>query len=140
MRQSAKFRTAAALLLAAIVLRAAIPVGYMPAALVSGQLFAMCPSAVPADLLAAIAVPKGSGPHETGHHPHHHGDTEGSGSTGQHFDASHCPVGQMLSTNALTAPEFSIAIPAVSAAWGAAEFRVPASTTLLRGHSRDPPA
>ena len=123
-----------------MLLRAAIPVGYMPAASGSGLLFAMCPSAVPADLLAAISASDGVGEHRAGHHMAHHGATAESDTPSQHFDASHCPVGQILSATAIVAPEIAISLPKVSGSWRVTASRTPGSATPVHSHSRDPPA
>jgi hypothetical protein len=74
------------LLLAALLLRASIPAGYMPAALGSGLLFEFCPSGVPAEFMQALA---GSAGH------HHHVSAQDQGG---HFDAEQCPIGHMLSS------------------------------------------
>jgi len=74
------------LLLAALLLRAGIPDGYMPSAPGSGQLFELCPAGVPAGFMQALS---GSG--------HHHGDSAASES---HYDASQCPIGHLLSAAA----------------------------------------
>ena len=66
-----------------LITRAAIPAGYMPATAGSGLLFEICPSAVPAEILAAMS---GSG------HQHHHGEEAAD----SHFDAEQCPIGQLL--------------------------------------------
>lgn len=73
-------------LLATLLLRAAIPDGYMPASPDSGLLFELCPSGVPARVVAAL---DGSD-----HHQHH----EASDGSAAHYDASQCPIGHMLSS------------------------------------------
>lgn len=114
--------------LATLVVRAAIPAGYMPSAAGDGLVFEMCPSAVPAQILAAMS---GAGHHHAGHDPD---------SGGTHFDAGQCPIGQLLSIAAAIdeLPFDSIAPAAVLL-----NARAPA---VLRSHqqptrrSRDPPA
>ena len=74
------------LVLAALLLRAAIPDGYMPAAAGTGLLFELCPSRVPAEFMQAMQRS------EQGHH--HHGSSDDATS---HYDASQCPIGPLLS-------------------------------------------
>ncbi len=87
MMYSSRHRQTVLLLLAALLLRAGIPDGYMPAALGSGQLFELCPAGVPAGFMQALS---GSG-------HHHHGDSAASEA---HYDASQCPIGHLLSAAA----------------------------------------
>ena len=86
MTYSSRHRQTMLLLLAALLLRAGIPDGYMPSAPGSGQLFELCPAGVPAGFMQALS---GSG--------HHHGDSAASES---HYDASQCPIGHLLSAAA----------------------------------------
>ena len=72
-------------LLAALLLRAAIPDGYMPASAGSGLLFELCPAGLPSDFVAAL-----SGADAYAHHA-------GDDTSGEHFSLEHCPVGQLLS-------------------------------------------
>lgn len=81
-----KFRQTLPLLLAALLMRAAIPAGYMPAAPGSGLLFELCPAGVPAGFMTALS---GSD------HHHHHDNSDASES---HFDAGQCPIGHLLSS------------------------------------------
>ena len=76
-------RTSVALL-AALLLRAAIPDGYMPATIGSGLFVELCPAGMPAGLIEAVS---GSATHD---HPAEHTD-------GGHFDAERCPIGHLLS-------------------------------------------
>lgn len=73
------------LLLATLLLRVSIPVGYMPAAAGSGLLFELCPEGLPAAVMQALA-PR--------YHHHHSSSDEDHAS----FDAERCPVGHMLSS------------------------------------------
>ena len=84
MTYSSRHRQTMLLLLAALLLRAGIPDGYMPSAPGSGQLFELCPAGVPAGFMQALS---GSGQHH-----HHNSDASES-----HYDASHCPIGHLLS-------------------------------------------
>lgn len=71
-------------LLAAMLLRAAIPDGYMPASAGSGLLFELCPSGLPDGFVASL-----SGQDK---HVHHAEDQR----SGEHFSLENCPVGQLL--------------------------------------------
>ena len=113
--------------LVALVMRAAIPAGYMPATAGSGLLFELCPSAVPAEILAAMSGSR---------HMHHH-DGEGSSS---HFNAERCPIGQVLSMAAaidIAAPVEDI--PAVVAP-AIDVSPAPGARSPVNRRSRSPPA
>jgi hypothetical protein len=69
------------LLSAALLLRAAIPAGYMPAAAGSGLLFEFCPEGISAEFMQILNGESG--------HDHDHGD-------GAESDDHKCPVGHML--------------------------------------------
>jgi hypothetical protein len=122
------YRVVVACALVTLVLRAAIPAGFMPTAVTGGLLFEMCPSAVPAEILAAMS---GAG--------HHHGGHE-SGDAGKHFDAGSCPIGQALSA-ATAIDELRLAdVPPAATTLNA---RIPAALTSHdqpTRRSRDPPA
>lgn len=81
-----KNRWTSVLLLAALLLRAGIPDGYMPSAAGSGQLFELCPAGVPAGFMSALTG--------SGHHHHH----DGSNASQAHYDAGQCPIGHLLSS------------------------------------------
>lgn len=72
-------------LLIALLMRVAIPAGYMPAAAGSGLLFELCPEGMPALVMQALSPQ---------HHHHHEPSDETQGS----FDAEQCPVGHMLAS------------------------------------------
>jgi hypothetical protein len=116
-----------AIVVATLMMRAAIPVGYMPASEGSGLLFELCPTAVPAEILAAMS---GSD------HAHHHGGDAGD----SHFDAEQCPIGQLLSL----AVAVDIASPVDSAPESAPPaidvIASPGSRTPVNRRSRSPPA
>jgi len=123
-----KIRWAPALLLvAALLLRAVIPAGYMPAA-DSGLWFELCPEGLPGEFAALLTG-------ETGHHHHGHADGENTGD-----DAHQCPVGHMLlsaaavDSNSQTA-DLAFDLPP-------ATIPVYTFTSAARKHyrSRDPPA
>jgi hypothetical protein len=73
-------------LLAALLMRAGIPDGYMPASADSGLLFELCPAGVPESFMRALSG--------SDHHQHH----SDSGASGSHYDASQCPIGHILSS------------------------------------------
>ena len=125
-------RLAIVMVLATLALRAAIPAGFMPGAIGSGLPFEMCPSAVPAEILAAMS---GAGQH---HHHHHAGHDSGGGDS--HFNAGDCPIGQALSA----AVAFDDLPPSVIApATAPLNANDPAALPSLEQpvrRSRDPPA
>ena len=71
------------LLCAVLLLRAAIPAGFMPAAAGSGLLFDLCPERVPAQLMDLLSG------------AHHHGHGAMDKGEGGH-DEHRCPFGLML--------------------------------------------
>jgi len=73
-------------LLAALALRAVIPIGYMPGYLGGELLFEMCPDGMPSAMVQALG----------GEH-HHHGDDESTGASQEQ-----CPTGHMLTSVALS--------------------------------------
>jgi hypothetical protein len=79
-------RWTSVLLLAALLLRAGIPDGYMPSAVGSGQLFELCPAGVPPGFISALSG--------SGHHQHH----DGSNASQAHYDTGQCPIGHLLSS------------------------------------------
>jgi hypothetical protein len=110
---------------AVLILRAAIPAGYMPAAAGSGLLFEFCPDGVPAGFMQMLA----------GHGKHDHGDS-GDG----HHGGYECSFGHLLLSAAAVdnppqaqlrppTPDFTI-LPAPALAGSA----------RLSYHSRGPPA
>jgi len=86
MNHSARYHRA--LLVAALAmlsLRALTPDGYMPGSQGSGLLYELCPSAMPAEIMQALAG---------GGHHHHHGDDEAESVSG----TEQCPIGHMLAS------------------------------------------
>ena len=77
-------RKPALLLVAALLLRAVIPAGYMPAAVGSGLWFELCPEGLPAEFAELLTG-------DTAHHHHGDADSENAGD-----DAHQCAVGHML--------------------------------------------
>ena len=127
-----QIRFAIVMVLATLTLRAAIPAGFMPAAIGSGLPFEMCPSAVPAEILAAMSG--------AGHVHHHHHTGHDSGGSDGHFNAGDCPIGQALAA----AVAFDDLPPAVIApAKAPLNANEPATLPSLEQpvrRSRDPPA
>ena len=78
-------RNALVLLFSALVLRAIVPVGYMPGSLDSGLLFEMCPDGMPAAMVQALG----------GHHDHGGSDEEAATQS-----LEHCPMGHLLTPGA----------------------------------------
>lgn len=124
-RTADRHRTAGLLLLAAFLLRAAVPVGYMPAAPGSGLLFELCPEGMPAWF-----------DQSGGHAHHHHGGPESMGTA----SADHCQVGHMLSSASavgdLSQLDIAAALPDFSPTPALPAHGIAA--TVYR--SRDPPA
>ncbi len=133
MNRKPQYRFLVAGALVALVLRASIPAGFMPSMAKDGLLFEMCPSAVPAAILAAMS---GAGNHHGA--GHHHGHEPGGAS--KHFDTGSCPIGQSLSY-AAAVDEFAFGdIPPAAAVLNATRPGVLHSFDQPRRRSRDPPA
>jgi len=127
MNRTTGTRRVALLLLATLLLRAAIPDGYMPSRAGSGLLFELCPSGVPAGFMEALAGA------DSGHHHAHDRSDE------THFDASQCPIGHFLSMAAIVDDIRALDVgpaAATSAEWTVA---APASIARCRYRSRGPP-
>jgi len=127
MTYSSRHRQTMLLLLAALLLRAGIPDGYMPSALGSGQLFELCPAGVPAGFMQALS---GSG-------HHHHGDSAASES---HYDASQCPIGHLLSAAAAVDDSWQSGIAPALPIFIASTVLRPISRAPTNPRSRGPPA
>jgi hypothetical protein len=127
-----QLRFALVMVLATLALRAVVPAGFMPAAIGNGLPFEMCPSAVPAEILAAMS---GAG---HSHHQHHAGHNA-AGSDG-HFNTGDCPIGQALSA-AVAFDDLQPAVIAPAAApLNASEPAALPSLEQPVRRSRDPPA
>ena len=87
MRESKRHNLTAFLLLASLLMRAAIPDGYMPSAGDNGLLFELCPAGVPETFMRALSGSE--------HHQHH----AAAESSEPHYDASQCPIGHILSSS-----------------------------------------
>lgn len=114
-------------MLVALALRAAIPEGYMPAKAGSGLLFELCPSGVPAELMAAIS---GS--------THHHDHDPGTDSA--HLDAGQCPIGQILSPVVAVDGVRNVVEAPVTDVFSETILLALTSRTPANQRSRDPPA
>lgn len=120
--------TAVFVLLAGFIVRAASPMGYMPAAPGSGLLFELCPGQLP----AGVSLPG----RMTGHDHHHHGADDDS-----QPEPDQCQIGHLLSS-AAAVDDTLIGEVAVVGAANVAKPRavVSISTSPLTQRSRDPPA
>ena len=111
----------------ALAMRAVIPAGYMPAAAGSGLLFELCPTAVPADVLKAIAGSE-----------HHHDHSDGGRES--HFNAEQCPIGQLLSVATAVDVTYLVSDAPQAVAPAVDVLPPPGSATPLNSRSRSPPA
>ena len=119
-----RHRAAALLVAAALLARAVIPVGYMPAAPGSGLLFELCPEGMPAGFGGSS------------HHAHHHDPS----SIDSQPEPDRCPIGHMLSFAFAVGDTWQLdvvdALPVTSPMLALPERGIAA--TAYR--SRDPPA
>lgn len=120
----------ALLLIAALLMRAAIPAGYMPATVGSGGLFMLCPEGTTGELLRLLVA-------DSGQHDHHHhpvGDSE----TGK--DTHRCPFATLfllaVAGDAIAQP-VNQAVAALPVAAAICSFQ---SALRANYHSRAPPA
>ena len=113
------------ILSAALLLRAAIPAGYMPAAAGSGLLFEFCPEGISVEFMQILAGVTG----------HDHSDHDGEGS-----DSHKCPVGHMLlSAAAVDSASDVILAPITQALFASTPYSF-SSATRTYYQSRGPPA
>jgi hypothetical protein len=115
------------LLSAALLLRAAIPAGYMPAAAGSGLLFEFCPEGIPAEFMQVLA---GDSAHDHGHTNHGESDQ----------DNHQCPVGHMLLSAAAVDDAWQPEIPPVALIRATISPYSYTSVSRTNYHSRGPPA
>ena len=118
-------------LLALVVLRALVPVGYMPAAAGSGLLLELCHESVPAGFLQA---PTGDHTHagHSGHGAHGQGDHQSM--------AESCSFGHLLSQAAVeSATDLDPAIPNLAAPFVTEPFGRPELAPRYRHDPRGPP-
>jgi hypothetical protein len=115
------------LLSASLLLRALIPIGYMPAAAGSGLVFEFCPEGIPKEFVQILAGDSASGHGHAGH-----GEAAD--------DVHHCSVGHLLlsatavddSGQAEAIPSHSVPAPVSPRFW--------TSVSRTTYHSRGPPA
>lgn len=88
-------RNALLLLLAAMSLRAIVPIGYMPGSLESGLLFELCPDGMPAAMMQALG----------GHHHHGGGDSEAMSLSFEKCAMGHLFASAAISSTDVVAPE-----------------------------------
>lgn len=120
-----RYRTAGLLLLAAFMLRAAIPVGYMPAAPGSGLLFELCPDGMPAWFA------------QSGEHAHHHhGEPDSAGEA----SADQCQMGHMLSSASAVGDFSQLDVVNARPDFSPAPARPERGMATATYRSRDPPA
>ena len=116
------------LLLAGLILRAATPSGYMPAAPGTGLLFELCPGQLP----AGITMP-GS---PNGHEHHHHNTNDDS-----QAEPDLCQIGHLLSSSAAVDDSLSEDIALFQAAGPAIRrFAAKPPAPFSPYRSRGPPA
>ncbi len=96
-----KRRFLASLALLAMLLRIAVPSGYMPSALADGWYLKLCSDGISSSAMTALL-----GQEDHSHHHHHGGDTQSSGSE-QAFDQ--CDLGSGFAS-ALVLQENSLAL------------------------------
>jgi hypothetical protein len=119
---------ASAFLLVALLLRASIPSGYMPAAPGTGLLFELCPEGLPAGLFAS----------QGGHHHHH--DGHGSDDTSSTGESDTCPIGHMLSSAAAVDEHADVARSEEPEVHGLVRSVTTRDRVPVPQRSRDPPA
>jgi hypothetical protein len=118
------------LLLATLLMRVAIPVGYMPAAAGSGLLFELCPEGMPASVMQALG----------GHHHHHQAHSDRSSNQSEaSFDAEQCPVGHMLSSAMATEAVQALDVEPVLATYACPVTVSQTNVTRTAYRSRAPP-
>jgi hypothetical protein len=115
------------LLSAALLLRAVIPAGYMPAAAGSGLLFELCPLGIPVEMAQVLAG-------EAGHH-HGHADIGDSGT-----DEHQCQVGHMLLSAAAVDNAWQPDLAAPALALSTVATYSYKKVSRKHYHSRGPPA
>lgn len=131
MNRTSRYRPALVWVLATLLLRAAIPDGYMPAKAGSGLLFELCPSGVPEGFMMAVA-----GSANSGHRHHQHGTESGD----SHWDAGQCPIGHLLSAAIAVDGDWPTEGAPALASYNEYLFFAPESRAPANSRSRDPPA
>ena len=111
---------------AALLLRAAIPAGYMPAGADSGPpVSQFCPEGVPAEFMQMLA----------GGHAEHHEDVHAG-----HSPDHQCPIGHLLLSAAAVDNPWHDDVSLAAPVFEALPVRVLTGTTRTHYHSRGPPA
>jgi hypothetical protein len=113
------------LICAAMLLRAAIPAGYMPAAAGSGLWFEFCPEGVPAEFMQVLAGDS--------HQDHDHTDHADD-------DDHHCPLGHLLLSAAAVDDSLQVIATPAAPVLAAASLYSYSSVSRTNYHSRGPPA
>jgi len=158
---SLKRRFPAALVAIALLLRAAVPLGYMPGSVFAGEFMVLCPvgSANSFALLDTIRAGTGAGhaghgaAHTAGHehHAHHGHAADGASADGTDAHAHHdqhagavddrCPIDSALSLAFLPAPDVPPDMDRPSTGYPKPANTFPTPARLNRGHPvRGPPA
>lgn len=121
--QSTKMHsTVACLVLAALAVRALIPLGYMPGNLFAGEFMVLCPTGMPQSMFAS------------GHHEHHESGDESASAE------QACPIGSALQHAAVPMPEFpEISVSGTYATQIRELFDVTATCAFHHYLSRAPP-
>lgn len=115
--------------LGTLLLRAAIPDGYMPAAAGSGLFVELCPTGMPVGFYQAVTGA------DSGHH-HHHGSQDDARGL---YASSQCPIGHLLSAAvAVDVPPLADVAP-LPAEIPAVPELAPVFSYRSVPHSRDPP-
>ena len=115
------------LVCAAFVLRAVVPVGYMPATAGSGLLFELCPAGIPAEFAQFLASQTG--------HDHQHADHSGG-----EQDSHQCDIGHILLSAAAVDDTWQLELaPPVFTLQLSAAYSF-ASTSRSHYQPRGPPA
>ncbi len=115
-------------LLAGLALRAATPLGYMPASPGSGLLFELCPGQLPAGVVLRNPV--------SGHEHHHHSPADDSPA-----EPDTCPIGHLLSSTAAPDDPGIAPTPVYGPTDLVARAAMPTRSVTRRAYrSRAPPA
>jgi hypothetical protein len=114
------------LLSVAVLLRAAIPAGYMPAAAGSGLLFEFCPEGISTEFMQILSGDSG--------HDHSHGGDDGEN------DNHKCPVGHMLLSAAAVDNASEVILAPVALALTTNTSYSFTSVSRTHYQSRGPPA
>jgi len=140
-------RHTALLVALTLLLRAAVPLGYMPGNVFAGEFMVLCPAGSAPSFALLDAIREHTGPaHE---HHGHHGHGAGTSDTGahEHHDEhagavdDRCPIGSALSLAFLPAPELPPVSDWPTASYPKPDSALPAVVRFNRGHPvRGPPA